>query len=654
MRERGQEDVATPSARQRSALSDLPELPELPEPPGAAERVGRLHAIGSRLRVLLAHPAAVWVIIGASLLACAPAVVSGFILDDNFHGVALRDSIESIGSKRAPWDAFSFAKSPELTRRMIDESLIPWWSDVHARLSFLRPLTSLTLWVDYQLWPQSPVLMHLHSLVWYAFLLFAISRVYQRFAARLASSARSTRSNGVGFAGLALLIYALDDARAMSVGWLANRSALIALMIALAALLAHDRFRTTGRRRFLVEALGLLGVALLCAESALQAVGYLVAYALFLDPGTKKQRWQSLVPYAVLIAAWRAVYVLLGYGAVGSGLYIDPARNPLVFLEAALQRLPILLAAQFAGLSADLGDLLKYAAPELGAVLLVLVLLALGICLWLFYPLWRSRREVRFWAVGTLLSTIPVCAVAPADRLLVATGIGGSALVAIALLAALDRVRELSGGARRFFTGVLAFVNLGVAPLVLPMQAYALVYFDDYIGRAEQTLPAGAGIADKTVVLLNVPSDEYGIYMAHHRLLRGGVMPKHLRWLATSDTDLLVSRLDDNTLQVRPREGFLPPGSLWTLRSRDYRSTVGESLQLEGVRFTVTDVTADGRPAEVRVRFDQPLDSPDFVWMQWGNAGGFVPFKVPAPGSSVLVPAVDSRSVLRRPQSDGG
>jgi hypothetical protein len=304
------------------------------------------------------------------------------------------------------------------------------------------------------------------------------------------------------------------------------------------------------------------------------------------------------------------------------------------------------LAAQLGGLSADLGDILRYAAPELVGFILPMSLVILAVFAWVIYPLWSTRREVRFWTVGTLLSTVPVCALTPADRLLIASGLGGSALVAIVLLGVLDRARDIYTPTRKFYAGVLAVVHLGVAPLLLPLQSYWLNLMESYIGDAERSIPDGEGVADKTVVLLNPPTDEFGIYMAHHRRVRGGVMPEHLRWLANGDSDLMVTRIDANSIKVRPSLGFLPPGSFGTLRAPDYKSHVGDVVTLKDSTITITAVTPDGRPAEVLVKFDSQLDSEKFVWLRWNNREGFEPFSLPNVGHSLLVPAVDSRSVL--------
>jgi hypothetical protein len=583
-----------------------------------------------RLRALLAKRSAVWTIIAASLTLCAPAIATGYIYDDYFHTVALRADTSASGIQRAPWDAYNFASTPAHVQQLIEACAVPWWSDLHARMAFFRPLGSLTLWLDHQLWPESPALMHIQSLCWYGLLLLVTASVYRRFSASL------------GFAGLALLLYGIDDAHAWSVGWLANRAALGALAFGFAALLAHDRWRSTGRARFLLGALGLLAVAFGFGESAVQALAYFVAYAWFFDA----KRWRSLLPYAALLVAWRVAYSAAGYGAAGTSFYTDPIRNPLEFLQAMMERLPVLVAAQLGGLSADLGGLLQYAAPGWTIALALLCLGVTGVAAWLFYPLWSTRREVRFWALGMVLSMIPVCALPPADRLLVAPGLGGSALIAILLLAALDRAREARSPARKLWVGAIALVHLVIAPLCLPVQAYALLLVDKYIGDAEESIPAGPEVADKTVVLLNPPTDEFGIFGPMRRRARGEVMPKHLRWIANGDSDLTLTRIDATTLKVRPSQGFSAPGSIGTLRTLEFKSHVGDVVTVEGMAVTILEVTDDGRPAEVQVKFEQPLDDRQLVWMRWNDRDGFAPFELPQPGHSILVPGIDARSVL--------
>jgi len=38
----------------------------------------------------------------------------------------------------------------------------------NGKLSFWRPLSAATHWIDYHLWPTSPALMRLHNAAWFA------------------------------------------------------------------------------------------------------------------------------------------------------------------------------------------------------------------------------------------------------------------------------------------------------------------------------------------------------------------------------------------------------------------------------------------------------------------------------------------------------
>jgi hypothetical protein len=71
----------------------------------------------------------------------------------------------------------------------------------------------------------------------------------------------------------------------------------------------------------------------------------------------------------------------------------------------------------------------------------------------------------------------------------------------------------------------------------------------------------------------------------------------------------------------------------------------GEKVSLDEATFEVVELTPDGRPAEVRVRFERELSDPRLVFVRWGTHG-YVPFRVPPPGATVVVPRVDLLEAL--------
>jgi hypothetical protein len=81
-----------------------------------------------------------------------------------------------------------------------------WWMAPDFRISFWRPLSSLTHVLDHLLWPRSSVLAHAHSMLWFAALLAVLGTLYRRF-------------HTPWIAHLPLLLYAVDDARGWVLGW---------------------------------------------------------------------------------------------------------------------------------------------------------------------------------------------------------------------------------------------------------------------------------------------------------------------------------------------------------------------------------------------------------------------------------------------------
>ena len=154
-------------------------------------------------------------------------------------------------------------------------------------------------------------------------------------------------------AGLAVVLFALDDAHAMAATWIANRNALIATTLGLLSLIAHHRWRRDGWRWGGFASGVCLGLALLAGEMAVGAVAYLGAWALTMEDGRLRRRFVSLLPSAVTVLAWASYYRLSNLGAHGSGLYLDPADGPAAFVAAILERAPILMMGQWSPLPAE-------------------------------------------------------------------------------------------------------------------------------------------------------------------------------------------------------------------------------------------------------------------------------------------------------------
>ncbi|HZS41385.1 MAG TPA: hypothetical protein VFF06_31365 [Polyangia bacterium] len=578
-----------------------------------------------RLKRWLAAPGAPWIAIALAVALSLPSLTTGLVADDHVHQLLLREPRPFAGLSARKLDLFAFATgNPDDARALMDAGVFPWWTDPSVRLTFFRPLSSLTHALDHALWPRSAIAMHAHNLVWFALALVAVWFFYRRF---LGGGAERW------IAGLALALYALDDAHGPALGWVANRNAMVALALSLPALVLHDRWRRENWRPGAVLAPLVLLVGLLAGESALAAVAYLVAHALWLDRGPLARRLLALAPYALVVVAWRAGYVALGYGASGSGVYLDPAHDPAAFAAQFPSRFLLLALGQVALPWSDFGALYPYIGPRAATIMVTFAAIVVAGFVALAAPLLRRDATARFFATGAALALVPICSTFPADRLLWFVGVGAMGL--IAQLFAAPRARFVGRPA----IALLAGIHLVLAPPLLALRSRSMATVEIPLRRANDSLPK-SGLDGKTVVLVNPPADFFAGYLAVTRESRGEPRPARIRWLSSGTSAVTVRRPDERTLIVKPERGFLENVTEQMLRTRAHPLAAGAHVALTGVAIDVTSSLPDGRPAEAKFTFDVPLEDPSLMWEAWRKLG-YVPFTPPPVGGEVTLAPVD-------------
>jgi hypothetical protein len=546
-----------------------------------------------------------WIpLLGASLAALG-AIGPYAVFDD--HVLALSASGEPAfqGLPAPRWDLFTFTTGDaEDNRHLVEQGvMLPWWSDAQLKIAFYRPLSSLSHRIDYALWPRAPKLMVVHSLLWLALTLHLVVR----FCQRLEISPR--------LALLSALLYAIDDTRGPVVAWISNRNALMATALGVLALLTHDRWRRHGHRLsgFLAPTWFLL--ALLSGEFALSTLAYLAAYALLLDEGAPWQRIKALVPYAAVVAAWTGLYVASEAGVHGSGTYISPLSDPGTFLAVLPERASVLVAAMFGPMPADLW---LFDRPRGVAARLVAAAIVLGAAAWALAPALRRDRIARFWALGMLLSVIPVVASFPSDRLLMFAGIGGSALVARIVEPLGDgELRRAMKRPHALLVLVFGVVHVALSALLLPARAAQMQLIGRALDRATAHLDRVPALHHKTVVIVNAPVDPFASYIQLERATRGVPHAKRLFWLASSGSSATVRRTDAKTLTVERDGGFFSTPLERHYRGRPRTLGRGAVVQLSGMTAEVREVTSDGRPLAVSFRFAEELESSSYVFLIW-------------------------------------
>ncbi len=591
------------------------------------------------------------ILVGVGL--ALPALFVGIQADDYFIrntvlGLQPPDTI-----RISRWETYSYLDGvPANNDDIIDRGYMPWWTDLECRTSFARPLTALTQMFDYYLWPTLDMAMHVHSLIWFGALLGVVTALCRRLSAHPLSTVP------VWVGGFGALLFAIDDRHAIPASWLANRNALIAGCFGIAAVLLHDCWRRSGRHwAGIIAALSLL-LGLLGKEEAVSAGGYLLAYAVFLDRGRWRGRLAALLPYIAVGLGWLVWYKLAGYGARYSGVYLDPIHDPLAFMARVVRNAPVLLLGQWALPPADLQPFESAWLFQVHWLVAVSFIVLLGA---LFAPLLKADPVARFWAVGMLLATLPVCAIFPSDRLLLFPSLGAAGLLASWLVrrdqvASAGTASQTGTRVARAVAGFLMVLHLVLAPLAMPIRSLSIRFAGGFLDTIQDTLPADDAVRSQHLVIASTFTALADMAWFQRGIARGLPRPRRTLNLNASSSPATLTRLDRHTLRVRPLGGYLKPdgwrgpnapafSSRYLGRHLDRltRSSArplkrGDRIHLTLATITISDITEDGRPAEATFRFHLSIDDPVLRWV-YAAPDGYHDLTPPKVGETIEVPS---------------
>ncbi len=586
----------------------------------------------------LSHRHSTKIIILIAVCCTLPSLWGGFVGDDDH--IRLRLTAASTFTEQLPeiannpLDLFRFTTGdPDFTLRLMDIGLWPWWTLPELRVCFWRPLTSITHWIDFQLFPNTPALMHLHSIVWFVVVIFTVGLFFKRLMGVTVMTS------------LALLLYAIDDARTLPAAWLSNRNALISLFFGLLCLLTHMRWRREQWKLGLWLAPVFLVLSLLAKEEGISTCAYLFAYAVFLDHGSWKKRFGTLLPYTLVVVVWRFVWSFLGYGIVGADLYVDPLSESGQFLLSLIERFPIYLMAQWLLPPSDLYGVSAIFGRFPAYYLTILAVIGITGIAMVVIPRLRWNALTKFWATGMLLSIIPVCAAFPGDRVLGFTGLGGAALLAQFLNFAWLSVRETNSSRlsklRSRMTGcmVVAFVvvHFALSPLLFAVRSAFPMGPPTTIEQMHPDIAEYQQIEEKSVIIVNSLIPLFSGFLSEHLAVEGKPFPAHTRVLSPCQKGSThVFRTDLHTLEIRPAKGFMYVGFDRLARGQKHMLLLGDRVELTGMSATVTSMTSDQRPAEVSFEFSQPLEDSSLIWFYW-KSDHFEKFIPPPVGEGVTL-----------------
>jgi hypothetical protein len=562
----------------------------------------------------------------AAVVLALPSLFSGMVGDDYFIRAAVLQNTGIPGVTRSPLNAFTFTSGdPGDVAKGIEAGLFPWWTHPLRKMSFFRPLPALTHWLDFKLFAGSAWLMHVHSTLWYALLVLVAGLLYQRFL------------EPGWVAGLAVMFYAVDYSHAIGVGMLCGRNTVMVVVFGFLTLLAHDSWRRSGSTACIVLAPAAFFTSLLCGEAAIATGGYLAAYALFIDRGKPAARPASLLPYVIAGSVWWIIYTRLGYGTAHIGLYIDPGKDLLRFLINLAQRLPVLLQGHFILPPAELWNVVP---PWLTPVYTVCSTAAVLFLAWGIWPMLKHDRAARFFALGTVLAAIPFCAALPSNRLLFFTSLGSMGLIAGFLARVVEKPPWFVpywGRLRALLVGIWFFSCAVIYPLLFIPTSLLNIILQKPLSLAAQTIVPHYDecLAGQTIIV-SVPYDQMLFYLHFIRAADGQNPCLNTFLLSAGLQPVEVQRVDERALVVRVPGGMLK--GAWEQSFRDCTAPLeqGYTLQLPGFSVTVTALTDDGLPAEIRYEFNKPLEDSSLRWVTW-SGDGFIPFNLPAPSQTTTL-----------------
>jgi hypothetical protein len=555
----------------------------------------RLLSSSTRLQRFLASDRATHLAYALALVLGLATIVIGFYSDD-WALIAMLERKVHLHS--SPLDLYRFGTGdPAETRELVVRGPWPWWSLPELRLHFFRPLASALFSLDHALFGTAPLGWHLHAVLWWLVFVAAARAVYRRTLPAAA-------------AGVALVAFVLDDAHVQPIGWLSCRHMLIGATPALLGLVAHLRWREDGFRPGRALALVGLGVGLLGSEAALGIVGYFVAYELVGRRDALRTKLAALVPPLALCLAYVVGYKALGFGASGSGMYIEPFADPLGFTAMSLTRIPILAGDLLFTVPADFSNVLG--SPPF----VVIGLAALAAAAWLVRGAWASlseaeRRTVLWLGMGALAG-IPVgLSGFPGSRVLLLPSVGAFGVLGLL-------VERTLLAARRAPVAAGAFVVLhGVfGPLLFATGVAMHARMARATERANETLSIAPPLPKRVYVL--VASDPMAAFYASAvRLVRGPRDYSAWSILSMSKRVHRVTRTGESSVRLETPEGTLFDGGfVHVYRAAAFPMHAGDVVGLDGGSVTVL-TASDGAPTAIDLVLDVPLDDPTIAILTW-------------------------------------
>jgi len=580
------------------------------------------------------------------------ALSSGFASDD-YVEYAMLKGVYPV--RRAPYDLFNFVDgTPDEAKALMNFGALPWWTHPDLRLAMMRPLSSALIVLDHALFSRNPFYFHIHSMLWWAFLIFCTAWVLRELLP-------------MSIAAIAVILFTIEEGHSLPVVWLANRSALVSLSFGLLGLWGHIRWRRSKRKSGLFVSIITLSLALLAGEWAFTVFAYLLAFELWGIDGPVRKRFRALLPAAALGLTFIVLQNRFKYSVLNSNVYINPFSEPLEFLLAASHRIPVFFADMVFGIPAFWWDAgapwrsyflsLNIFTPEFWMRLPdwqtwhLIIGFAAGL-VFLLITLWgirsrenRAPREIRWLLLGGLMALVPGAASFPSTRLIIPALVGISAVWSLVILAGC-RSLWISGTNRRIQPLIVAFlilIGMGYFQVwaatrrsyrEVAGRAYSHESVREWILRAEVD---DRKVANQDVFYINGIEHTSMVFTPFVRYYHQRPLPRSCRILSAAPRAHDILRSADNQLLFTVLGGSMLLGDIEKLYRADrFPFRFGDTVELDGLKVEILTLFED-KPHRVRFTFDKALDDKSYLFL-YSSGRGLREFKLPAVGERVRVP----------------
>lgn len=511
-----------------------------------------------------------------------------------------------------------------------DSGALPWWLPPDAKIHFWRPLSSLSHWLDYKLWPESVPLMHAHN----ALLLL----IYWIICWRLFNCALAPN-----VAGLALLLIVLDVSVLFPLDWVAARNSL--LLLALAPLFVLALFRSS--QWSFIPAWLLYGVGLLIAEAGVALMGFLLAWLALLDKRSWLTRIHTLLWFIALSLLWRTYYQYAGFGAYGVSHYIDPIYSPAQFIDHAFLHFPALLMHLITGAEATdfyIHGQWLYLQAFAAYLLLLLPILAA-------HYVGVANKAWWFWYLAGLMSLQPYVALSLSDPRISPLSFMAYA-VALSMIVVAYFEKSIKGHAIKFFIYPSLLLHGVLSAIALLLWCFLPHTSSDKQDARFNHFAHIAGHEKPVIVANSVDPFRHFYYPFRSAYLQMPVAST-VRALMLAHSDVTIKRVSETEfiltqeggMRLTPDELYQPQsqtvkgveGMSWLLtgffHDGDYRFYIGQEFAYPELRIII-DALEQGRPSRMRVLLAQT----DVRWLFWDwTSRQYLPMRDIAIGETLIL-----------------